>query len=93
MCVMLHEEHLGDDSFLFADLWPGGSAGLGQAVAAAPGPHRHPSGAPVHPAALLPRESSLPAHQPQEGGAGMQRCEQTTRNIHFFCTALCNHQS
>lgn len=39
--------------FFFSDLWSGGSAGLGQAVAPAAGAHRGPRRAAVHPAALL----------------------------------------
>lgn len=55
---------LWDGLFLSLGLWPGGSAGLSEAVAPAPGHHCHPCCASVHPAALLSWEPSLPAHQP-----------------------------
>lgn len=56
-----------------SDLWSGGPAGLGQAVAPPAGSHRGPGRGAVRLAALLPREPPLPAHQPEAGGAGPQR--------------------
>ena len=57
----------------FSDLWTGVSAGLGQVVASAAVLDRAASGGAVHPSTLLPREPTLPAHQPQRGRAGTQR--------------------
>lgn len=59
--------------FWRSGLRSGGSAGLGHAVAPAVGPNRGARPGAVYPAALLPGESPLPAHQPEAGGAGPQR--------------------